>query len=80
MPPEDTNPNMVSLGRVFTEIKDMRKDSKENHRATTKTLNKHSIQLACLETKWATFWKVLKWAAPLMGAAIGVVVGVKSLW
>ena len=79
MPNGDTNPNMVSLGRVFTEIRDMRKENKTEHKSITATLNAHSVQLACLETKWATFWKVLKWAAPLMGAAIGAVVGVNLL-
>ena len=79
MPSEDTNPNMVSLGRVFTEIKDMRKENKSEHRTITETLNTHSIKLACLETKWTTFWKVLKWAAPIMGIVIGVAVGVNLL-
>ena len=75
MPPEDTNPNMVSLGRVFTEIKDMRKENKGEHEAITGTLNTHSIQLACLETKW----KFLKWLIPATVGAIGAVVGVSSL-
>jgi hypothetical protein len=75
----DTNPNLVSLGRVFTEIRDMRKENKVEHKTITQTLNAHSVQLACLETKWATFWKVLKWAAPIMGIAIGAAVGVNWL-
>lgn len=76
MPDGDTNPNMVSLGRVFTEIRDMRKENKAEHKTITATLSAHSVQLACLETKWATFWKVMKWAAPLMGVAIGAAVAV----
>ena len=79
MAPEDTNPNMVSLGRVFTEIKDMRKENKEEHQAITGVLSTHSVQLACLETKWKTFWKVMKWAAPIMGTVIGAAVGVSWL-
>jgi hypothetical protein len=75
----DTNPNLVSLGRVFTEIRDMRKENKVEHKTITATLNAHSVQLACLETKWATFWKVVKWVAPLMGAAIGAAVAA-NLW
>lgn len=68
----DTNPNLVSLGRVFTEIRDMRKENKNEHKAITTKLNAHSVQLACLESKWSTFWKVVKYGvAPVMGIAIG---------
>lgn len=76
---DTTDPAMVSLGRVFTEIRDMRQENKKEHKSITATLNTHSVQLACLETKWATFWKILKWAAPLMGAAIGTALAVSWL-
>jgi hypothetical protein len=79
MPDDTTNPNMVSLGRVFTEIRDMRQENKTEHKAITQTLNAHSVKLACLETKWSTFWKVLKWAAPIMAIVIGAAVGVNWL-
>ena len=79
MAPEDTNPNMVSLGRVFTEIKDMRTENKTEHKSITKTLNAHSVQLACLETKWGTFWRVAKILGPVMGIVIGAAVAVSSL-
>ena len=79
MPPEDTNPNMVSLGRVFTEIKDMRQENKSEHKTITGTLNAHSIQLACLETKWGTFWKVVKYAGPIVGLLLGGAVAVSSV-
>ena len=76
MPNGDTNPNMVSLGRVFTEIRDMRKENKTEHKAITQELNKHSVQLACLETKW----KFLKWLIPATVGVVGAVVGLLSLY
>jgi len=79
MPNGDTNPNIVSLGRVFTEIRDLRKENKIEHKTISQTLSKHSIQLACLETKWATFWRVTKYAAPIVGAAIGAGIALRSL-
>ena len=79
MPNGDTNPNMVSLGRVFTEIRDMRKENKQEHKAITATLNAHSVQLACLETKWATFWKMVKFVGPVAGLIIGAAIAVSSL-
>jgi hypothetical protein len=71
----DTNPNLVSLGRVFTEIRDMRQENKEEHKTITTKLNRHSVQLACLETKW----KFLKWLIPATVGVIGAVVAVSSL-
>ena len=76
---QPTDPNMVSLGRVFTEIKDMRQENKSEHGAITKTLNTHSIQLACLEAKWGTFWKLVKYIGPIAGVIVGAALAVGSL-
>ena len=64
---------------ILDEIRALRSENKTEHKAITKTLNAHSVQLACLETKWSTFWKVLKWAAPIMAIVIGAAVGVNWL-
>ena len=72
---ETTDPNMPSLGRVFKEVCDMRTENKEEHETITDKLNTHSIQLACLETKW----KFLKWLIPATVGVIGAVVAVGSL-
>ena len=79
MEEETTNPNLPTLKHIFGEIKGLRQENKSEHRTITETLNTHSIKLACLETKWTTFWKVLKWAAPIMGIVIGAAVGVNLL-
>ncbi|GAH42084.1 unnamed protein product [marine sediment metagenome] len=76
---EPTNPNMVSLGRVFTEIRDMRQENKDEHKSITGTLSKHSIQLACLETKWGTFWKIVKVIGPIAGLIVGAAITVSSI-
>ena len=70
---------MPSLGRVFKEVCDMRTENKSEHGAITKTLNAHSVQLACLETKWATFWKMIKVIGPIAGLIIGAAITVSSL-
>jgi hypothetical protein len=65
--------------QILSEVRALRKENKDEHKTITKTLNAHSVKLACLETKWSTFWKVLKWAAPIMGIVIGAAVGVNWL-
>ena len=75
MDSEDTNPDLPTLKHIFGEIKGLRKENKKEHETITEKLNTHSIQLACLETKW----KFLKWLIPATVGVIGAVVGVSSL-
>ena len=72
---ETTNPDAPSLRSVYKAVKDMRDENREDHKTITIKLEKHSIQLACLETKW----KFLKWLIPATVGVIGAVVGVSSL-
>lgn len=76
---ETTNPDAPSLRSVYKAVKEMREENRDDHKTITETLNAHSVQLACLETKWGTLWKLVKWVvAPVMGIAIGAA-GVVSL-
>jgi hypothetical protein len=72
---ETTNPDAPSLRSVYGAIKDMREENREDHKAITTKLERHSVQLACLETKW----KFLKWLIPATVGVIGAVVAVNSL-
>ena len=64
---DTTDPNMVSLGHVYTEIKGMRKENQDEHKAITGEINQVKIDVACLQTKW----KFLKWAIPTSVALVG---------
>ena len=67
---EDTNPNMVSLGRVYTAVKDMRKENNSEHKAITSELVAQGKDIACLKTKWS----FLRWLVPAsLAAAAGIV-------
>ena len=75
----DTNPNMVSLGRVYTAVKDMRTENREEHKAITCELVAQGKQITCLSAKWETFWKMVKIMAPSVLAIAGAVFAVMKL-
>ena len=66
----DTNPNMVSLGNVYTQIKDMRAENKKEHKSITGKLEAQGKDIVCLQTKW----NFLRWLVPAScAAAVGIV-------
>ena len=61
------SPSKVFLKDVFKELKDMRKENREEHKSITGEINAVKIDIACLQTKW----RFLKWAIPTSVALIG---------
>ena len=68
----DTNPNMISLGRVYSAIKESAKENREEHKAITSELVAQGKSIVCLQAKWG----FLKWLVP---ASITAAVGIVSL-
>ncbi len=68
---EDTNPNMISLGRVYEAVKESAKENRSEHKAITTELVAQGKDIACLKTKWS----FLKWLVPASVTAAVAVVG-----
>jgi len=62
-----TDPSVVSLVHVYSEIKEMRQENRTEHKAITGEINEIKIDVACLQTKW----RFLKWAIPVSVALVG---------
>jgi len=65
--------------QILIALSEMREANTTEHKAITGKLEAHSVQLACLETKWDTFWKLIKFGAPGALAIAGAVFAVMKL-
>ena len=67
---EDTNPNMISLGRVYEAVKESAKENRSEHKAITTEMVAQGKDIACLKVKW----RFLRWLVPTsVMAAVGIV-------
>jgi len=67
----DTNPGLVSIGHVYTAVKEMRVENKKEHKAITGEIVAQGKEIVCLQVKWG----LLKWLIPISVTVAASLVG-----